>query len=147
MQLTQYTGQVDSIHVYTFLPPQIVHDVPIFVPREHQAKSRHETRRHSIERDDIIVFELRDQNRFLAESLCQLLIQRREKLIRKSRDALTLSTVCGRGLSRRTLRTLSATSSHLYFPFQISVVCETCRARHPHATTPQSVYDVGTVHQ
>ena len=71
----------------------------------------------------------------------------KKKLIQELCDALTLLTVCGRGLSLRTLRTLSATSSPLYLPFQILVVGETCWARNPLFSTPSSLYDVGTVHQ
>ena len=77
MRLAQYTGQIVSIRI--LVPLQIISDVPVFVPGEHQAKARGDTRRHSVERDNIIIFELLDQNCFPAESLCHTLIQRRKK--------------------------------------------------------------------
>ena len=72
VRLAQYTGQMVSIRI--MIPLQKIHDTPVFVPREHQAKARGDTRRHSVERDNIIIFELLDQNCFPAESLCHTLI-------------------------------------------------------------------------
>ena len=71
MGLVQYTGQVVSIH--PSIPHQKIHDVPVSVPREHEAKAKHQNRRHSVERDNIIVFDLFYENRLLAESLCNSL--------------------------------------------------------------------------
>ena len=63
---------------------QIPHNVPVFVPVECQAKVG-EICQYSVERENVIVFELLDQNRILAESLCCRLAQRQKKVLSRNR--------------------------------------------------------------
>ena len=129
------------------MPPRVLRDVSVFALVEHQAKVG-DICRYSVERENVIVFELLDQSCFPAEFLRHLLTQRRkEYLVRESRDMLTLSTARAWELSSCTLRILSTTLFSLYLPFQISVVLERWWAYGPSFTTPSSRYDVGNMRQ
>ena len=135
MRLTQYTGQVVCIHGVSI--PQITHNFPVFVPGEHQAKVG-EICQYSVERENVIVFELLDQNSILAESLCRLLAQRRKKVLPGDRDMLTLSSAFALRLSRCTLRTLSNTLFSSYSPVHNSVVLKASLIYFNFFTTPSS---------
>ena len=140
MRLAQYTGQIVCIHTRTEIPipVQILHNVPVFVPGEHQAKVG-EICQYSVERENVIVFELLDQNCILAESLCRLLAQRRKNyLVWESHDMLTLSSACALRLSRCTLRTLSNTLFLSYLPVHNSVVLKASLIYFNFFTTPSS---------
>ena len=94
-QLAQYTDQVVCIHSVLpriSIPIHILHDVSVLVPGEHKAKVG-DVCRYSVERENVIVFELLHQNCSLAESLCRLLAQcQKNCLVWESCDMLTLST-------------------------------------------------------
>ena len=65
--MAEGTGQMESVGVRILL--QIVHDVPVLIPREHQEKVG-DGRRYTVERDDVVVPELLHQYDFLVEPLC-----------------------------------------------------------------------------
>ena len=141
MWLLEGTDQIESIG--TWLVLQIVHDVSVLIPGKHQAKVG-DGRRDPVEREDVVVLELFHQHHFLAKPLQHLSGQRRGNPW-GSHSTLTLLFLCMRGSSRATLRTLSATTSSLYIPLQISATWEIRCAQSPSFTTSSSVYEVGTV--
>ena len=138
--MAEGTGQMESVGVRILL--QIVHDVPVLIPRKHQTKVG-DCRRYTVERDDVVVPELLHQHDFLVKPLCHPSGNDDQPHPGGLHNILTV-LVLGRS-SRGALRTLSATTSLLYLPFQISVTWEIRWACSPSFTTPSSLYDAGTV--
>ena len=136
MRLTRYTGQIVCIHTVS-IPLQISHNVPVFVPGEHQAKVG-DICQYSVKRENVVVFELLDQNYFLAESLRHLLAQRRKKCVWGSHDTLTLLSARALASFWYTMRILRNTFFSSYSPVQNSVVLKASLIYSRFFTTPSS---------